>query len=235
MTTDPLFGLEKAGDNAFVAHVADLTGRIDPFVLQIGGYDGVSFDPVRAAITAHALAAVVLEPQPEFFERLQESYAPHPRVRCVRRAIARHNGTATLHRVPVEIVLAHEGRAWAGGIATLFPERNLLGGKGASPEAAALFERIRTRVEVDCSTLERLIEDCAIERIDVFVVDAEGADWMILQQLDLSRFRPALLHFEVCNLPPEECADARAWAEAAGYRLMISANGADVIAVRTQP
>lgn len=219
---------------ALQATLGGFQGEQDFFVLQVGAMDGVTFDPIHEALTAYGWPALRLEPQPEYHKVLVGNCRYLPRVTCLCRAIAEHTGTALLHRVPPEPVLAGDVAPWLGGTASLYPERNLLGGwrrAGASAETIDYIERQRCTISVPCSTLPDLIAEYALSRIDMVVIDAEGADWMILRQFDLQRFRPRLILFEFYNLPNQEGIAALAHLTSHGYQTFISSNRADVLAL----
>ncbi len=65
-----------------------------------------------------------------------------------------------------------------------------------------------TGIEVNCMTLEQLFQKNKIDGLDLFIIDAEGYDWKILSQLNLSKYQPAIINFEFCNLSDSEKQDS---------------------------
>ena len=117
-----------------------------------------------------------------------------------------------------------------GGIASLYTDRNAVGGVRVDEDAAAMILAQRTAIDVPCSTLPSLLAKHGITAIDILVIDAEGSDWMILKQLDLDRFRPALIYFEILNLPDSETEEAIATLGQYGYRFYATSGNANAFA-----
>jgi hypothetical protein len=59
--------------------------------VQVGAHDGKRWDPVFGHITQNGWNALVIEPDPIYFERLSENYADHPNVTPVNVAISTRN------------------------------------------------------------------------------------------------------------------------------------------------
>jgi len=219
---------EQAHIDATVEHLAS---RKRLFVLQIGAMDGVSFDPVNAAILRHHCRGLLVEPQPEFAEILRRNYAAEPDITIEDCAIAEHDGTATLHRIPAAHIIEGRAPAWLGGIASLYTDRNAIGGVRCHEIAARVIFAHRDSIEVPCLTLASLLKRHAVAEIDILVIDAEGGDWMILRQLDFARYRPSVILFEFMNLPNQERAEAIDRLVAEGYRPYLSGDKNNVLAV----
>jgi FkbM family methyltransferase len=213
-------------DEAF-DHVA---ARRSPSVLQIGCMDGVSWDPVHAAIKRHNCAALLVEPQPEFAALARAAYADYPQVRVANCAISEHDGVATLHRVPPVHVLDGSVPKWAAGIASLYTDRNALGGLRVGQGAAEAIAAHRSSIEVPCMRLQTLIDQFELRRVDIVVTDVEGGDWMVLRQLNLKRYRPAMVYFEYYNLPEEEKTDILRWLVDNRYRIYVTQDEMNVLA-----
>lgn len=166
------------------------------FVLEIGAMDGKSFDPMHEYISRYDWSAVLVEPVAEQFAKLQANFAGNPQIRCVNTAIAEKIGSIAMHRITDAVAAENKLPAWAGGAASLYPDRNALA-----------FEKVREFVileEVPCTTLPELIRQQNIQKIDILQIDAEGHDYHILRQLDFSKFHPAIIHLEIVNLPKAE-------------------------------
>jgi len=219
------FGQEQF-DAAF-DHVAAQRGS---FVLQVGAMDGVSFDPVHTAIKRHRAAALLVEPQPEFAELTAEAYKDCPEVRVACCAIAEHDGRATLYRVPAVHVLHGHAPRWIGGIASLYTDRNAIGGVRIPEDVAQVIAAHRQALDVPCFKLPTLLQQYDIQKIDIVVTDVEGGDWMVLRQLDLRRYRPAMIHFEFFNLPEEDKSASLHWLAGHGYRLFATPDRGSVLA-----
>ena len=64
-------------------------------------------------------------------------------------------------------------------------------------------------------------------------MDAEGYDARILAQLDLTRWKPAVISLETLNLPEDELLSVYAQLQTHGYS--IHSDGRDLVALRPQP
>lgn len=68
--------------------------------LQVGGYDGVSFDPLRAHILGGDLSGLIVEPLPDQYAKLQQLYGKSQRIKIENCAIAESEGERVLWRFP---------------------------------------------------------------------------------------------------------------------------------------
>jgi FkbM family methyltransferase len=163
-----------------------------PFCLQVGGFDGVTGDPIYPLIEKYSLHGIVVEPQPWAFERLTANYAKFGnRFRLVNAAVAPEDGTRTLYYVRP----GAKGPEWLPQIAS-FDKSVLLKHKFASPDLAAHV----AAVEVPCVTFSTLLRESTGVSIDVLQIDAEGYDAEILRLYDLRRHQPAIVHYEHVHL-----------------------------------
>jgi len=174
------------------------------FFVQIGAMDGVSFDPIHPLVTELGWAGLLVEPLPDHFERLKANYAGVRGMRFENCAVADHTGTVDLHRIPPEVVERGDLPDWANGVSSLFNNRNVLGGRKATPEDWAVIQRERIAEPVACMTLPDLLQHHDIKHIDLLQIDTEGADWMVLRQVPFETLRPAVIHMEHYNLPDDE-------------------------------
>ena len=73
-------------------------------------------------------------------------------------------------------------------------DTNLMSGKNAWGEADANFNKFAPHlkdIEVPSDTLQSVLDRNGIGHIDAFLVDCEGADWTVFEQLDIERIGPA--------------------------------------------
>jgi FkbM family methyltransferase len=169
----------------------------DVFVVAIGSTDRLA-EPVQT----HGWRALFVQPVPALHERLAERFGDAPEVRLERAAIGLHDGMAEMLCVP-----GHPG--------TLLPVRNAL----ASAACRDVVERHAERVRVPCLTLPSLFARNAVERVDVLHVDVEGHEWMVLRQLDFTRWRPAMVIVRWLWMTPDDRAAAEARLRDAGYEV----------------
>ena len=72
---------------------------------------------------------------------------------------------------------------------------------------------------VECLTVKELLKRNDINHIDLLHIDAEGHDWMILQQFDFDVVRPKIVLFERKHLNRGDQEAARKMMQNAGYQV----------------
>ncbi|MCC5975075.1 MAG: FkbM family methyltransferase [Rubellimicrobium sp.] len=191
--------------------------------IQIGGCDGKAGDPIRTHVTARSWRGVVVEPVPENFARLQQTYAGHPDVACVQAAIGATDGTRAFHFIDYSLGadLPEPLPEWAREIGS-FDRAHL-------EKHAALFEgldRCIATPEVDCLSLPTLMQRAGMSSVDLLHIDAEGADVEILRSIDFAAFTPEIVMFEHFHMSNDELAEMRAMFGACGYEIILGSMNA---------
>jgi FkbM family methyltransferase len=162
--------------------------RANPFrFVQIGACDGVRFDPIhRFVVENHSrIRGLVVEPLPDLFAMLCQTYRPYPGITPVNCAIHNTAGTMTLHRVRPDRL--GELPDWAVGITSFDPEHH---------RRLGIPDEAMTRVEVPCQTLTGLLAESGLNGLDLLQIDTEGYDAEIILGLDFSQIRPTVIRFE---------------------------------------
>ena len=67
--------------------------------------------------------------------------------------------------------------------------------------------------------MKELLRRNQIKHIDLLHIDAEGCDWMILQQFDFDVVRPKIVLFEREHLDKQDQEAARNMMQKAGYEV----------------
>ena len=172
-----------------------------PFALQIGAMDGVKFDLLHQHLIRGGWRGLLVEPVPDMFAALQNTYKNQPQITLVKCAIGSHDGTMQLKRVNPQAVAEGIVPEEALGITTSPDSMGLLN----NPRLFQGYPRLRPEhileFSVDCLTLASLLGRHQVEHIDLVMIDTEGADWMIAKQIDLGRYRPRLICLEHTSLP----------------------------------
>jgi FkbM family methyltransferase len=143
----------------------------------------------------------LVEPLPEAFAILEQRYRRRQGLSLVQAAIAEADGETTLYRPNLGAGLPPQ----AQHLASLHRDVLLSHERDYGGQLAAAIEAVPTVG----MTFATLMERFPLPRLDALVIDAEGADAMILRQVDLARWRPRVIVFEVRHLQPAD----RAWAE----------------------
>jgi hypothetical protein len=101
-----------------------------------------------------------------------------------------------------------------------------MSGKNAWGVADENFNRFAPHlrdIEVPSETLQAILDRNRIDYIDAFLVDCEGADWVVFEQLDLKRYRPGLIKIEIGALSALEIGNVVVKLKTAGYRVSLDA------------
>src|SRR5438445_571073 len=186
-----------------------LTRNPRPFFVQVGGFDGVTCDPIHETVCRAQLPGIVIEPQRWAFERLQQAYVGYPNVRLVRAALAAADGEAVLHKVRDDVDAPHHLRGLAS-----FNKAVLLKHQKRWPRLADSLG-VET---VPAITFATLFRAHGIERVDILQVDTEGFDFEVLKLFDVPARQPSLIHFEHKHLTAADLNAALALLIGCGYR-----------------
>lgn len=147
----------------------------DGVVVEIGAFDGIYLS------NSHALEqlgwrAICVEPHPRFFELCRRN---RPAATCIHAACV---GDRSLRHV--------DFGADALGV---YSGRNV-SAHDLERKYAALGRPVSlSTVQVPAATLDDILEQCALERIDLLSIDTEGSELDVLAGLDPSRHRPRVL------------------------------------------
>ncbi len=210
-------------DLDFAAATVSATRREVGFV-QVGAFDGQANDPMHDLVRRLGWRGILVEPQPDAFERLREAYADVEGLVFLNAAVAEERGSRTLWHI--------------GGSE---PDDPWWKGQVSSFDREHLFKHIRgnTRLAARVAAMPVMtvtIEDVlarAPRAVDVVQLDTEGYDARIIAMLPLDHHRPALIRFEHRHLAPLEHAQAVSRLVANGYRVAV--NEDDTIAMQHQP
>ena len=157
----------------------------DFFFVQIGANDGVFVDPIRPFVTRNKVAGLVVEPLHDMYAQLVANYRPYPKVTPVNTAI--HATLRSVEMYRVDPAKGGQLAPWAQGIGSIKRDHHVAAGV---PTDAMLTET------VSCVTLEELLHEHGVDRIDLLQIDSEGYDAEIIRMIDFQRRKPAIIHFE---------------------------------------
>lgn len=195
--TDPVSRIRKA-----------MAGRSSASVLVIGANDGPSTDPIFPLMQeCPHWRGTFVEPVPYLFEKLRKNYADRANCNFVNVAVSTTNGGLKFYYVSPQARIEHpEFRTWVEQLGSFDKSiiLNCLEGR---------LEPYIVETEVETITLSELFNRANLTTVDVLLIDTEGHDWKILQQLDLQQHRPGVILFENCFLSAEDRAATRRFLE----------------------
>lgn len=200
--------------------VRDFLGAVespsDVTFMQVGAFDGVSGDPIHEYVTRYDWAGLLIEPQPYYFQRLQDTYADQEGISLFQGAVARNEGHKTLY--VVDNPEADDLPDWAGQIAS-FDRDTLLSHAaergGSIPDLEARIHQETVRVMHPMN----LLKQSDLLGVDIIQIDVEGFDAEVVLMLDLNAIQPRIIHFEHKHLTPGDYNAAVEFLTSHGYRI----------------
>jgi FkbM family methyltransferase len=186
------------------------------FFVQIGAYDGLESDPIRASVRERRWSGIFVEPQPDAFERLKRNYANIPNLIFENIAIAACEGFLPLYKLRVEF--AH---LFHGDHRTLssFDREHVMKHLAERVDPGRALEAI----QVPCLTFSGLLAKYAVQRIDLLQIDAEGYDYEILKIVEFGESKPQIIRFEHAHLASTEKGECIEFLISQGYRVVTGA------------
>jgi FkbM family methyltransferase len=190
-----------------VAHELVRNARLT--FMQIGAFDGVGDDDLRALVVEHKLRGVLVEPQPAAFARLTQTYRDQPQVALLQAAIAEREGSRDLY--------CQRGEA---SMVASFDRRHLL--------RHGIRESEIVTQQVACHTVGSALRAAGMNDVDLLQIDAEGYDWPIIRSIDFSQIRPRVIRFEYRHMTARHADECLLLLASHSYRFVIETR--DIIA-----
>jgi FkbM family methyltransferase len=181
--------------------------------VQVGAFDGRANDPMHELIHRFGWRGVLVEPQPEVFARLRQTYADVDGLVFLNVAVADRSGEMTFWHIRGS---EPDDPWWAAQISS-FDRDHVLRHVIGKPELAARVEGIQVRT----MTIEEVFAQ-APRPVHVLQVDAEGYDAAIINAVDFKAHQPQVIRFEHRHLEPHEHVEAVRRLSDSGYRIAIN-------------
>lgn len=175
----------------------------DKFFVEVGAFDGVHYSNVRRLVERHGWSGISVEPVEQNFAKLSSSYQGKP-VTCIRCAVGDKEGEAELN-----VSTYPHLPDWGSDVASLTDEDT----ERWQKEYGAVWRKERVKVR----TLDSILAERDVAKVDLLSVDAEGHDLDVLKGLDFARWRPTLIVVEYGNSRE----DILAFLAAQGYSLLL--------------
>lgn len=174
-------------------------GKERGFYVDVGASHPL-IDNVTQGFYERGWSGINIEPLPE---RIAELAYARPRDLNLRIAVAEAPGRATFHVFP----------RWHG-LSTL---------DGTIAADMTRWGDVAHPVEVEIRTLDAVLAEAGVERIDFLKIDVEGAEGRVLAGLDLTRWRPTVILLEA-TYPTTAEPNHQGWEPgllAKGYRFVL--------------
>jgi len=171
-------------------------------VVQVGAMDGFSFDDTRGHLENFKWDEVLVEPIPEIFDILKNNLKHRNNCVFENSAITDSDGPVRMLTVERGVIKENDLHPGYQGMSALFPLKN---GFGTDYERDIFVkDNLAKTIDVNGISLSTLIQKHSLDKIDVFICDAEGYDWMIFKQMNLEKIKPHFIRLEYINLTDEE-------------------------------
>lgn len=202
----------------------------DRMIWQIGAADGILVDPLRSAMVNYDPPALLLEPNPHMFRMLEAGYRNNRNARLVQRAYNVDGQALVLNAINPDKVAAEGLPRWVLGISSVYEDKNAIGGLTIDAETTRRIQTCIERVTVPVIGFEELAALADGRQPEVLVIDAEGMDKVIIEDVLGHGCRPAVIHFEIQCMDP---AESRELTERLAADYVLFTFGNDVTAYRT--
>lgn len=190
--------------------LASYEARVEKItILQVGACDGANRDPIHHHVIKGSTRAILIEPNPFAYARLEETYAGLPNVTLIQTAIGERDGTANLYRVKKTDKMASQVD-WNLLFASF--NREHLERHGIKPDQIE-------QITVPCRSLSSLVAELGLTKIDILQVDAEGFDAAVVRMALKLPTRPDCINFEHVHLRMADRQPIFDLLEAKGYLL----------------
>lgn len=174
-------------------------------LIQIGANDGIQDDLLRSSIIKFEIDSHLIEPVPYYYNELKSNYNDYKNIKTYNYAISNQDGDIDFSYIyPIDDL-----PVWAKGLGTFDVTKNFLG-NGLSGlnlrddmSQSDLYQKMKTRIrtsKVKTLKLETFLAKKNISKIDFYVSDTEGHDWIIFNQLNLTKYFPKLILMETHTL-----------------------------------
>lgn len=194
------------------------------FFVQVGSNDGVQGDPIHdLIISRNGWRGIFIEPIDFLFQRLRKNYGEANRFVFENVAIGTEKGSKTFYYVSEKAKSELDLPYW----------HDQLGSFDKAHITRALGEQMSPYIveeNIECLPLQDVLDRNGVEAIDLVHIDTEGFDYKVLSQLNLKRYKPAVILFEHHLLSDDEFDQSRKLLRGAGYRLLEYGN--DTLAIK---
>jgi FkbM family methyltransferase len=191
--------------------------------IEVGANDGEFNDPLREYIVKFQWRGVLIEPQPDVFERLKLNYAGQSdRLSFENVAISTDTAPIALYRLPDSCPLSRQ--KFAAAVAS--------SNQGRTARLLPVKPHQLEKVVVPTAQLDDIIVKHHLAGLHILQIDTEGLDWEVLQTLDLTKNRPLLIRYEHGHLSAQVIGAMTQHLNAHGYLVNFGGLEADSVALR---
>jgi FkbM family methyltransferase len=156
------------------------------FFINIGANDGITEDPIAKYVKKYQWEGIMVEPVGYLFERLKKNYQGFP-IAFENSAIAKQTGKQKFYRTAPSLALPD----YYQRMGTLNKHFLLQHGAGTPNLKDYLIEE-----EINCLSFNDLKNKYQFSEAQLILIDTEGQDAEILQNIDLQALKTEIVIFE---------------------------------------
>lgn len=183
----------------------------DFFFVQIGANDGKTRDPINEYISKYQLRGILVEPQPDVFERLIDTYQGNNNVILVNSAISESVGKKKFYTSNNLLKKNYPDLFFrVTGLASFDRDtvkKSLAGFFSKTLKNKEMVEKVDDyieEIEVKTTTLYTLFKENNVGSMDFLFIDCEGYDFEIIKFLDFNKFKPKIINYESLHLKDDD-------------------------------
>jgi FkbM family methyltransferase len=189
--------------------------RADFCFVQVGANDGVKDDPLRRFVSKYRWRGVLVEPQPQVFEKLVKNYEAEKQLVFENVAIDDADGTARLF-----VADSKDESANLTVFASLKKDALHRGLKDALRRGLTGQETGAREIEVQALSVRSLLRKHNIKSLDLLLTDVQGYDCEVVNQFLDCGVKPTIVHFEHCHTDRSVLSKLYRRLVSEGYRLI---------------
>lgn len=167
--------------------------------IEVGANDGITNDPIYDWAQKGEWEGILIEPGCEAFDLLKENYNDFPNVILLNVAISSYCG-----------------------VIPLFVNKRTTGAASVHRKHPPNWKAKKR--EVECLTLNQVIEDHDFAEFDLLQIDAEGHDFEVLKSISLDIYHPVIIHYEHRHLSKKDLKNCDSYLENLGYTILKNRN-----------
>jgi FkbM family methyltransferase len=176
--------IENALIRVLLEHLSDQVTALS--LIEVGAYDGRTCSHTHKLAKERGWHGLVIEPAPDAFAALRETYRDYPAITPVNCAVANEEGV-----LPFFCVQNTSATSWEAMLSSLDRE-TILRQRSIIPDVA---ERI-VEVRVPVRKLSSLCREYELNRVDLVKIDAEGCDDQAILSINFDEIRPSIILME---------------------------------------
>jgi FkbM family methyltransferase len=185
--------------------------RRDQTFMLIGANDGVMADHLYDHARRFRWRGVAVEPVPAFYRALQLHYKGLP-VSALN--IAVHHEARSMKLYYVDPVRGQALPAWARGVGSFDRDQVVQATSGLGDVTDLI-----TSIDVPCRTLDEIVSESALPRVDIVVVDVEGYDHEVVRRIRFDAWKTHTVIFEYKHIPDGVLAELQDMLRSNGFTL----------------